>query len=56
MVPIPGCAAGEAVDVRFQVQAPSMPGTLAAYWQITDDAGQPYFPVPHLLSAVLVVR
>lgn len=54
--PVPDCRPGELADVRLTLGAPDRPGTVAAYWEVTDDCGRPLYDRAHLLSVVVVVR
>jgi transcriptional regulator with XRE-family HTH domain len=55
-VPVPPCAPGESVDVRFTITVPDASGTLAAYWHVVDGEGRPCFAPPSLLSVTVLVR
>lgn len=57
-VPIMDTPPGETVDIAVPLVAPSLPGTVIAYWQMIDDDGWPCFPdrYPDAIYALLTVH
>ena len=52
-VAVPNCAPGDEVELTVQVTVPTLPGTLAAYWQMIDSADRRCFPAPSLLPVII---
>jgi transcriptional regulator with XRE-family HTH domain len=52
-VPLADCAPGDEIEVSLDVVIPALPGTLAAYWQITDSAGRLSFAGPALIPLIV---
>jgi transcriptional regulator with XRE-family HTH domain len=44
LVPIADTNPGESVDIEIEVEAPALPGSTIAYWQMVDTKGRPCFP------------
>lgn len=57
-VPVPETDPGETVDVTVRLEAPMLPGTAIAYWQMVDSEGRACFPDRYAdgIYALLVVR